>query len=434
MFRTLVSLLLLFVLVGCSEPAPSPPPSTAVPTAVPVATSVPPTVETVVPVATLIPPTAVPPTVTPPAVPTAIPPTAVPPTAIPPTVVPPTAIPPTAVPPTPTPIARPSLDQLRDYMLDLVNGHRATENLKPLVLGNNPAAQMHAEAALAGGFNSHWDLNGLKPGMRYTLAGGYHFNQENVFRNICTNCGVIDIVVVVEESVQAWMDSPGHRKEIMRPTHRKLNVGLAWEGGTQKGDNWVFNAVQQFETDFLTYLSLPTIDAEGYLSLSGTLTNGLQLTEGSNLGLYVYYHEPPRTLTLGQLQRVAGVTKGLYVAKVRPPAPPGTSYKESSAMGIVENELVVSPYSLSPDLPPVWTKQERQDLKRAARSLEPQIVESTRYRITAEHWDVGAVAFDVRADLNVVLDEYGPGVYDVILILDDENIAISEYTVFWRTQ
>ena len=41
-------------------------------------------------------------------------------------------------------------------------------------------AQLYAEASLAHCFSSHWGLDGLKPYMRYSLAGGYQRNAENV--------------------------------------------------------------------------------------------------------------------------------------------------------------------------------------------------------------------------------------------------------------
>ena len=39
--------------------------------------------------------------------------------------------------------------------------------------GSNNAAQLHAESSLQNCISSHWGLDGLKPYMRYSLAGGY---------------------------------------------------------------------------------------------------------------------------------------------------------------------------------------------------------------------------------------------------------------------
>lgn len=65
-------------------------------------------------------------------------------------------------------------------MLALINAERRIAGLAPVVLGDNDAAQLHAEASLENCFASHWGLDGLKPYMRYSLAGGYQSNGENV--------------------------------------------------------------------------------------------------------------------------------------------------------------------------------------------------------------------------------------------------------------
>ena len=59
------------------------------------------------------------------------------------------------------------------YMLELINAERAKVGVSPVVLDDNVAAQMHAESALESCFSSHWGIDGLKPYMRYSLAGGY---------------------------------------------------------------------------------------------------------------------------------------------------------------------------------------------------------------------------------------------------------------------
>ena len=223
---------------------------------------------------------------------------------MPPTTVAPTSIPvPTSAPaPTATPYSTDGteLPALYGLMLDSVNSVRGEHGLAPLALGSNAAAQNHAEASLAGGFNSHWNLDGLKPSMRYTLAGGYQHNQENIFRNACRgSCGLIMLEERIAEAMASWMSSAGHRKAILRPTHRKLNIGLAWSGGGLFDGDWTFNAVQQFEGDYIEFSSLPNIDDEGYLSLAGTLRNGAVLSEDSDLGIQDLLRPTDRTSNPG---------------------------------------------------------------------------------------------------------------------------------------
>ena len=75
--------------------------------------------------------------------------------------------------PTPTP-AIPHLRhlELKQHFLDLVNAERETVGVKALELGQNPAAQLHAEESLASCITSYWSADGLKPYHRYTFAGG----------------------------------------------------------------------------------------------------------------------------------------------------------------------------------------------------------------------------------------------------------------------
>ena len=58
-------------------------------------------------------------------------------------------------------------------MLELINNERRRSGSAEVVLGNNNAAQLHAEASLNGCYSSHWGDDGLKPYMRYSLGGGY---------------------------------------------------------------------------------------------------------------------------------------------------------------------------------------------------------------------------------------------------------------------
>ncbi len=85
--------------------------------------------------------------------------------------------------PTPSPTPVPPPDQrhyaYKVYMLELINEERAKAGVQPVTLGDNIAAQLHAESSLANCFSSHWGVDGLKPYMRYSLAGGYQSNGEN---------------------------------------------------------------------------------------------------------------------------------------------------------------------------------------------------------------------------------------------------------------
>ena len=124
--------------------------------------------------------------ISPPPTPTAtIPPTQISPPPTPKPTITPT---PTQIPPTPTLVPK-SLSyeelvnkniDLKLKTLELVNEVRLKNGLNALILGSNPAAQIHAEDAIKYGYGSHWMANGEKPYMVYSRTGGDSYARENV--------------------------------------------------------------------------------------------------------------------------------------------------------------------------------------------------------------------------------------------------------------
>ena len=137
-------------------------------------------------------------------------------------------------------------------MLELINEARVDQGLAPVVLGDNPAPQLHVESALENCFSSHWGIDGLKPYMRYSLNGGYQSNVENTSGGgycIEESDGYPPIASIKQEirdAVAGWMDNPDHRSNILYPWYKKVSIGLAW-------DRYNFKAVQQFEGDYVEY-------------------------------------------------------------------------------------------------------------------------------------------------------------------------------------
>ena len=108
-------------------------------------------------------------------------------------------------------------------MLDLTNEHREKAGAPPVKLGSNPAAQLHAEASLAGCYSSHWDEWGLKPNQRYTLTGGTGADGENGSgSDYCISpwenyAAITSMDQEVAETVIGWMNSPGTQTQSAEP-------------------------------------------------------------------------------------------------------------------------------------------------------------------------------------------------------------------------
>ena len=111
-------------------------------------------------------------------------------------------------------------DAVSREMLAQVNAARKRAGLKPLRLNAvlAKAAQRHAEDMLARGYFDHESPSGTTVRER-SRAAGYRWGA--VGENIAFG------QTSVGEVVETWMDSPGHRKNILSPNFSELGVGLA---------------------------------------------------------------------------------------------------------------------------------------------------------------------------------------------------------------
>ena len=308
-------------------------------------------------------------------------------------------------------------------MLELINGERIKAGLSVVVMGDNRAAQIHAENSLANCISSHWSADGLNPDMRYSLAGGYQSNRENVIgQDYCRLPGqgysaIASIAQKVHGAMRWWMESPGHRSTILVPRHSKVNIGLAW-------DRYNFVAVQKFERDNVEYTMLPAIEGR-QLSMEGRVKNGANLAHGDHIRVTILYSPPPHSLTQGQIARVYGNCPPRKVVFL--------SYKSS---GEQESswETCPTPYDFPPESPAPSSASDAHRMWEEARSRweDREKVPVTVRRIKMSKWQLDGDRFAISADIGDVLDAYGPGVYTMTLfgVLDGAVTPISEYAIF----
>ena len=414
------------VALALATPTPTPSPTathTPIPTATPTATHTPIPTHTPLPTATPIPTHTPLPTETPEPTQTSVS----------------TQTPTPAPTSSPTPAATasrtpPHLKHLeyKEYALRLINEQRAGQGLEPVALGTNSAAQMHADDSLANCFSSHWGSDGLKPYMRYTLAGGRQYNSENVsgsdycIKSSDRYAAISDVEVEIRESSDGLFRSPGHRRNILRPQHKKVNIGLAW-------DRYNFKMVQHFEGDYVEYENAPSIQG-GILSMKGRVKNGAGIAGEDDLGVQVYYDRLPRRLTLGQLARTYCYGAGLQAAALREPLAGGWFYSEDEFSKT--QETCPDPYDVPPTAPAPKSHREAnafwQSAYDASRSSPPRSVIVPW--ITAQAWDASSSEFNVIADIGRVLQRHGAGVYTVILWADVGGLSapVSEYSIFYE--
>jgi uncharacterized protein YkwD len=108
-------------------------------------------------------------------------------------------------------------------MLSRVNGVRRREGVPPLAPSPllDRISQQHAEDMLARSYFGHWTPEGLGPSERARASGYAAGIGENL----------VEQRFSTEEALEAWLGSPGHRRNILDPASREMGLGLAVGAG-----------------------------------------------------------------------------------------------------------------------------------------------------------------------------------------------------------
>lgn len=165
------------------------------------------------------------------------------------------------------PVAAPkgllNLEQARRYVLTLVNHDRASYGLSPVTLDDTAtrAGQRHADDMAKAGYTAHWGTDGSVPEQRYSEAGGTDFVQENAGCVADGKARTLEATprftaLQLERVEHAFMDEKpphdGHRKNILKPSHGTLGVGVAKPSGVD-----LACLSQEFVDDYGDYGALP---------------------------------------------------------------------------------------------------------------------------------------------------------------------------------
>ncbi|MFI0960270.1 CAP domain-containing protein [Streptomyces sp. NPDC021080] len=128
-----------------------------------------------------------------------------------------------------TPFSPAGLDRTAREVIALTNTERASAGLAPLTADATltAAAQAHSADMVARDFYAHTSPEGTQPWDRAAAAG---CTRRSIGENIA--CGQRSPA----EVVQGWMDSPGHRANILKRDFTHIGIGLA--GGSRAGTYW----------------------------------------------------------------------------------------------------------------------------------------------------------------------------------------------------
>lgn len=116
-------------------------------------------------------------------------------------------------------------------VLELVNQHRATAGLSPLIRAAelDSAAQRHSNDMATNNFMSHTGSDGSTPGQRITAAG---YSWTTYGENVAAGYTTADAVVT------GWMNSSGHRANILNGNFKEIGIAVVYRAGTTYGYYW----------------------------------------------------------------------------------------------------------------------------------------------------------------------------------------------------
>lgn len=116
-----------------------------------------------------------------------------------------------------------SVASIERRVFDLVNAERVQHGLRPVVWVDRVAAvaRFHSNNMVTGNFFSHIDPQGRRSGKRADQLGVRDWKQ--ISENIAWVSGQDPAASVV----RCWMQSPGHRENILDPASKESGIGLS---------------------------------------------------------------------------------------------------------------------------------------------------------------------------------------------------------------
>jgi uncharacterized protein YkwD len=208
--------------------------------------------------------------------------------------------------------------QLAAHVLSLINQARAEQGVPPVALSAEPSGQQHADSMLYNGYFSHWDVQGYKPYMRYTLLNGTGAVVENaawshsptpLFPGTAAAEGGLDDLhyrMMYDDAFENW----GHRTNILDPTHDAVSIGVAYNATD-------LYLVEDFENSY-SNLTISYSQSSGNVTLQGALDPYVNPD-----AIQVYYDPQPQALAAFQLMTVSNFTgaydPGMAAGSVFPP-------------------------------------------------------------------------------------------------------------------
>ncbi len=276
---------------------------------------------------------------------------------------------------------------LASYALAQINADRAANGTGPVTLVFDQAAQQHADSMLYYGYFSHFDTQGYKPYMRYSLLGGLGADFENVaffsysLPHYLSTSSVENSIQTLEHSMvydDVSCCNNGHRDNILDPMHNQVAIGVAYNS-----TNVYFD--EEFENVYVNLnvsVSSSSSSNPYYVTMTGSPTRSFSVPSS----VFVAFDPTPAAQTPAQLNN------GPH--EYGPGTLEGGVLPKDSLFGTC-----------------------------------PQFTSGTT--VCADRWVFTSTSVEVAFSLQDFVKSYGPGVYTLYLVLGSStNSAITTISVF----
>jgi len=273
---------------------------------------------------------------------------------------------------------------LAAFALTQINADRAANGTGPVSLDYNEAAQQHADSMLYYEYFSHFDTQGYKPYMRYSLLGGRAADYENVayYSSVFKSTSSVEDAIKTLENLMVYNDSVccnnGHRNNILDPLRNRVSIGVAYS-----------NTHVYFDEEF----------ENSYLNLNFSVT-------GSSAS------DPYYVTMTGAPTQAVPAPSSVYVAFDSTPTPE------------TKTQLNNSPHEYGPGTLVGGILPRDSFLETCARFTAGTTV-------CADTWRFTSTSVDIAFSLEDFVKNYGPGVYTVYLVTGaSTDSALTTISVF----
>lgn len=292
-------------------------------------------------------------------------------------------------------------------VVDLTNGERASLAATPLIRNErlDQAARLKAEHMADNEYFAHFAPDGTTPWSFFRESGyTYAHAGENLAIHFTDST----------EVVEAWMESPAHRKNIVDTKYTEIGVGTA--KGTFDGYDTVY-VVQLFGAPAAESLDVdPVVSSPGsVLSSTSSIDNNLQSPTTESITADVAALEAQIQTVSGAVTRLAeaplsneGMAGDTESVELAQNLPEDSTLLPSSTTQVVEQKSKESPHTVT--MSDANTVMVSSELATSSGLAVATLIEPSQAH-------AGATVAAVATQPNVLLDIIYTGVVGVIIIL-----------------